>query len=206
MRTVLVAGDRLGLAERLRASGAAVRSVPGPFTSRAATRAAFAAAGPAEVVVHAGFPGAAPVAQPLVETTEADWDARAEAPLRAARYVCQAAFDQFGAAGGRIVLLAATAGLVGEPGFAPLATAAEGVRTFAKTAARQWGDRGVTVNCVAVPVELLGAATDAPVDPPALGRAATGDDVADAIALLAADAAGAITGATITVDGGILMR
>jgi hypothetical protein len=47
MRTMLVAGDRLGLADRLHASGADVLSVPGPFTSRAATRAAFAAAGPA---------------------------------------------------------------------------------------------------------------------------------------------------------------
>src|SRR5262249_8568799 len=151
--------------------GAEIRSVPGPFTSRAATRAAFAEGPPAGVVVYADFPGTAPVAQPLVDTAEADWDAGAEAPLRAARCVCQAAFDHFGERGGRIVLITAVAGLVGESGYAALATAAEGIRTLAKTAARQWGGRGITVNCVAVPLELLGAAVDAPVDPPALDRA-----------------------------------
>jgi len=205
--TVLVAGDRLGLAERLRATGADVRSVPGPFASADAARRAFAVGGSGiDVVLSADFPGATPVAQPLVDTTEADWDARAEAPLRTARYVCQAAFTHLQARGGRIVLVTATAGLVGATGFAPVAAAAEGTRTLAKAAARQWGGRGITVNCVAVPVELLGGAGDVSVDPPALGRPATVEDVAGAIALLAGEGAGAITGATITVDGGIVMR
>ena len=85
------------------------------------------------------------------------------------------------------------------------ATAAEGMRSLAKSAARQWGERGITVNCVAPPLGLLGADTPAAVDRPALGRAPTVEDLAHAIAVLASDAARSITGATIPVDGGVVM-
>jgi NAD(P)-dependent dehydrogenase (short-subunit alcohol dehydrogenase family) len=208
-RVVVITGDRFGLAARLGALGADVTAVPGPFPSRAAVAATFnevaSAHGPIDVVVHAHIPATALRAESLAEMIEGDWEARGEELLRAALFVVQAAFAQLRERGGRIVLLTPTAGLEGAAGFTPIATATEGMRSLAKSAARQWGARGVTVNCLAPPLSLFGADVADPVNPPALGRGPTGEDLARAIALLAGDDALAITGATIPIDGGVVM-
>ena len=207
-RVLVITGDRIGLADRLGALGATVESLSGPFSSGESVESAFAgiaARSRIGAVIHADLPPASVVAEPLAETAEEEWDAKCEAPLRAALFVCQAAFAHLHEHGGRIVLLTPTAGLVGEAGFVPIATAAEGMRSLAKSAARQWGAYGITVNCIAVPLELLGASVPPPVNPPALGRTATVDDVARAITALIARDAAAITGATIPVDGGVVM-
>jgi NAD(P)-dependent dehydrogenase (short-subunit alcohol dehydrogenase family) len=207
-RVLVITGDRIGLADRLRAPGARVEALNEPCSSPELVRSAFAGIAtqsPISAVIHACFPPAAMAGESLAGTTEAAWDARGEEPLRAALFVCQVAFAHLREHGGRIILLTPTAGLVGEPGFVPIATAAEGMRALAKSAARQWGAHGITVNCVAVPLELLGASVTPPVNPPALGRTATVDDVARAITALTSDGAAAITGATIPVDGGVVM-
>jgi 3-oxoacyl-[acyl-carrier protein] reductase len=98
-----------------------------------------------------------------------------------------------------------TAGLTGQAGLVPYVTAVEGIRAMAKSAARQWGRDRITVNCVAPPIELMVEGHDAPAGGP-LGRAPSArQDVAAAIALLAGDQAAFVTGATIVVDGGIVM-
>ena len=207
-RVLVITGDRIGLADRLGALGATVETLNGPFSSAESVESAFAqiaARNPIGAVIHADFPPESVVGEPLTGTDADDWDARCEAPLRAALIVCQAAFAQLREHGGCIILLTPTAGLVGEAGFVPIATAAEGMRSLAKSAARQWGAHGITVNCIAVPLELLGASVPPPVNPPALGRTATVDDIARAITALTARDAAAITGATIPVDGGVVM-
>jgi NAD(P)-dependent dehydrogenase (short-subunit alcohol dehydrogenase family) len=207
---VVITGDRFGLAEHLNALGADVALVPGPFSSRDAVRAAFAevanSTGGIDVVVHASFPPSALVARSLADIAERDWDACGEEPLRAALFVVQAAFAYLRDRGGRIILVTPTAGLEGVAGFVPIAAAAEGMRSLAKSAARQWGAHGITVNCVAPPLSLLGADVADPVNPPALGRAATVEDLARTIALLAGGDAGSITGVTLPVDGGTVMH
>jgi 3-oxoacyl-[acyl-carrier protein] reductase len=84
------------------------------------------------------------------------------------------------------------------------------MRAMAKSAARQWGERGITVNCVAPPVELMAPARGAPdglaLTEPPLGREPDARaDVAPVVALLAAAPAHFVTGATIPVDGGLVM-
>ena len=190
----MITGDRVGLGDHLRALGATV------FDS---FDAPVAASVPIDVAIYA--PAVAPDAQSIAETTEDEWDARGEAQLRAGLSMCQTAFAHLRARGGCIILVTPTAGLVGEAGFVPIATASAGLRSLAKVAARQWGEHGITVNCVAPSLALLGAHVPAPVDPPALGRAATVEDLARTIAVLASDAARSITGATIPVDGGVVM-
>jgi 3-oxoacyl-[acyl-carrier protein] reductase len=206
---MLIAGDRLGLAGHLGALGANVASVSGPFSTRDAVRAGFgevaSAQGPIGVVVHAYFPAPALVARSLADTGESEWGACSEELLRAALFVVQSAFEHLRDRGGRIILLTPTAGLEGGADFVPIATAIEGMRSLAKSAARQWGARGITVNCLAPPLSLLGAAVADPVNPPALGRGPTAEDLARAIAMLAGDDARSITGATIPVDGGVVM-
>jgi 3-oxoacyl-[acyl-carrier protein] reductase len=80
---------------------------------------------------------------------------------------------------------------------------------MAKSAARQWGPHGITVNTVLVPPDLV-----APVlvtlttfnAPPVIGRLPdVRADVVEAIGLFARPTVTGITGSTIIVDGGSVM-
>jgi 3-oxoacyl-[acyl-carrier protein] reductase len=107
------------------------------------------------------------------------------------------------------VLVAPTSGFTGAGGFVPASTAIEGARALAKSAARQWGPQGITVNTVLVPPALVApelvAATTFEASP-AVGRLPDlRDDVAATIAHFAAPTSGGITGATVIVDGGSVM-
>jgi 3-oxoacyl-[acyl-carrier protein] reductase len=218
-RVVLVTAGDTGIGRAialgLEDKHAIVAVVDGDFASFAQAEATFArareAAGPLDAVVHAFVDPDALTTQSLAETTETDWDHRCEAMLRAALYCCRAAGRELSARGGRLVVVTPTIALTGAAGLVPYATAVEGMRAMAKSAARQWGEWGITVNCVAPPVELLApAGAHAPsglaLAEPALGRAPDPrTDVAPVVALLAADAAHLVTGATIPVDGGVVM-
>src|SRR5204862_6561468 len=98
----------------------------------------------------------------------------------------QEAFSSFGGDGGRIIFVMPSLSLVGAVGLVPLTTALEGVRALAKSAARQWADHGITVNCVVGDIELR-------------------EEIAGVVGFLASEAGGAITGQTIVVDGGSMM-
>ncbi len=50
---------------------------------------------------------------------------------------------------GRIINFVSSAGFKGEPGLADYNATKEGIRALTKTAAREWGEHGITVNCVA---------------------------------------------------------
>ncbi len=146
------------------------------------------------------------VRTPVVELDEVDWELRGEALLRAALHDCRRAYAALRGRGGRIVLVTPTIAIVGADGFAPAAMAFEGMRTLAKTAARQWGHLGITANCVAPSLDAFGIAhdVDGPVVP-ALGRVPTMTDVARVVASLLGDAGAAVTGTTVIVDGGVVM-
>ncbi len=182
------------------------------FESPAETATAFARAaaelGGLNLVVHAVVEPAALVPTSLVDTDEDLWDAAAEAPLRAALWSCQAALPHLAERGGTIVLVTPTLAMTGAAGLVAYATAVDGQRALAKSAARLWGAHGIRVNCVAPPVEAMadgsaGGADESGVNRAALGRAPDPrGDVAPVIALLASDAGHFVTGATLAVDGG----
>jgi len=85
---------------------------------------------------------------------------------------------------------------------------------IARTLARALGADGITVNCVAPGLTPTPAAVaDTPPEAfaqvrarQAIDRSLTPDDVAATVAFLASDAAGAITGQTLCVDGGLVLR
>lgn len=168
--------------------------------------------GPVSLVVHVDVPAAATRPAPLLEVDDAGWDERCEALVRATLLTFQAAHAQL-VDGGALVLVGPTIALGGAAGLAPWAAAAEAQRVMAKVAARRWGARGIRVNVVSVPPEVL---TDDP-DPStsqagrtkaaaALGDAAASPEAAAALVRLAAgsDARG-LTGATLVADGGRVM-
>jgi 3-oxoacyl-[acyl-carrier protein] reductase len=127
---------------------------------------------------------------------------RALVSLQAARTV----LSQAGV--GRVVMITATAGVSGAANAVALVAAVEGARSMAKSAARQWGALGISVNCVSVPLGLLAPthASETGFLPPA--AIPSDDPVADAaraVEFLAGPGAHGISGATLVVDGGAVM-
>jgi 3-oxoacyl-[acyl-carrier protein] reductase len=114
---------------------------------------------------------------------------------------------------GRIVAVASASGLVGQAGQTNYAAAKGGLVAFCKSLAREAAGFGVTVNAVApgfVATDLLARMPAAKLAEALagvpLGRAGTPEEVAAAIAFLASDEASYLTGQTLGVDGGLVMR
>ena len=147
------------------------------------------------------------IAKPFVELTDADFDAAWEQPMRQAIV----AFQQAHRAGHtRIIALVPTVGMSGAPRLAHTAATAEAIRVMVKSAARQWGSEGITVNCIAVAPELFGIDASVvgavSIAPAAFAtRGSVIDDVVPLILLVGSADAHHLTGATLTADGGVWM-
>lgn len=155
-------------------------------------------------IVHLVTPGG--TSAPLVELDGPGWEARCEAIILEALHVLQAGHRAFRARGGHIVVVVPNIGIAGCAELVPYVTAVEAVRALAKSAARQWGQLGVVIGTLVVPLGVL--RSEAPelvrLAPPAAGRAATLDEIANAVSFLASAGPGA-TGTTMIVDGGSVM-
>jgi 3-oxoacyl-[acyl-carrier protein] reductase len=106
----------------------------------------------------------------------------------------------------RIVVVVPTTGMSGGAEYAAVSAAAEAMRVLVKSAARQWGRLGVTVNAVALAPEAFGV--DASVSGPVsiAPRALEGDvDPLATVSFLCSDAARHVTGQTFVCDGGLWM-
>ncbi len=113
---------------------------------------------------------------------------------------------------GRIISLSSVAGVMGNAGQSNYAASKAGLIGLTKTIARELAKKNVTANCIA-PGFIITEMTDKlpqPVKDAAkqiipLRRFGTVDDVAKAVAFLASDEAGYITGQVLCVDGGMAM-
>ena len=156
---------------------------------------------------------------PLEEVTESDMDLLFDTGPKGALWLMQAALPHFIERGrGRIVNMATGMGITGAPGYGPYAASNEAIRSLTRTAAREWGRHGVTVNCVlpaSVAHRMPAAGSDpareaafaAMYDDHPLGRDGDAEtDIAPVVAFLLSDASRYVTGETIGADGGGVMR
>lgn len=113
---------------------------------------------------------------------------------------------------GRIINISSVAGLYGNAGQFNYSAAKAGIIGMTKTTAKELGSRGITCNAVA-PGFVKTPMTDVLKEEYkaeilksiALGRLGDPEDIADAVAFLASDRAGYITGQVLEVSGGMSM-
>lgn len=113
---------------------------------------------------------------------------------------------------GRIVNFVSASGLRGEPGLGDYNATKEGIRALTKTAAREWGRDGITVNCIAPGALSKRGQEFIERDPaeherrnaqkciPRLGDPEA--DIAPVAVFLASDESRFVTGQTMFADGG----
>jgi len=145
--------------------------------------------------------------RPLAAMDDDEFARAWELPVLATLWCLQGGFRAFGGHPGRVVVVLPTTAMAGSGGAAVAAAAAEAQRLLAKSAARQWGPAGVTVNCVATGTAALGG-RPLPGEGLGLARAALDLDltaVGDLIVSLLGPGARALTGATLCADGGLWM-
>jgi 3-oxoacyl-[acyl-carrier protein] reductase len=149
--------------------------------------------------------------QLLLRMKRDDWDAVIQTNLTASFLLCQAALKpMLKQRAGRVIAVSSVVGQMGNAGQANYAASKAGLIGFCKSAAREVGSRGITVNVVApglIETDMTrGLTHDTRGDCEtriALGRLGTPADVEHAVCFLSSDEASYITGHVLAVNGGM---
>ena len=113
---------------------------------------------------------------------------------------------------GRIINISSVAGVMGQAGSSNYAASKAGLIGMTKSIAREIGKKNVTANCIApgfIMTEMTAGLPDAVKEAAMqwipVRKFGTVEDVAKAVAFLAGDDTGYITGQVLGVDGGMAM-
>jgi 3-oxoacyl-[acyl-carrier protein] reductase len=145
--------------------------------------------------------------------SEDDWDAVLDTNLKSAFLVTKAVLrSMLRQHAGRIVNITSISGVMGNAGQANYSASKAGLIGLTRSIAREVASRSITCNAIAAGVidteiwqGVPQAAIDAMMHLVPAGRKGTPEDIAEATAFLASDAASYITGQVLHVDGGMVM-
>ena len=211
-------GDRVAVTYRSApppdAEAEGLLAVPCDVTDLAQVEAAFATVeaelGPVEVLVsNAGITADMLVLRMAEDDFSRVLDANLTGGYRVAK---RAVTKMMRARWGRIVFVSSVVGATGQAGQANYAASKAGLVGFARSLAREFASRQITVNVVApgpVATDMIDAVDDkhrAAIESAVpLGRFGAPEEIAATIVFLASDAAAYTTGAVVPVDGGLGM-
>jgi NAD(P)-dependent dehydrogenase (short-subunit alcohol dehydrogenase family) len=153
------------------------------------------------------------IRKPALDVTWDDWNLILDTNLRGSFFVAQAvARRMIPRRYGRIINIGSVTSVAGYAGLAPYGASRGGIRQLTMSLADDWGQHGITVNCLAPGwfrtdqnkvlyedkqwVEYL-------CDRIPLKRPGRPDDLDAALIFLAAESSRYVTGQTLLVDGGI---
>jgi NAD(P)-dependent dehydrogenase (short-subunit alcohol dehydrogenase family) len=156
----------------------------------------------------------------LTETSEEDWDTQHSVNLKGVFLGCKYAIPAMLRKGkGAIVNVASVLGIVGDPDLAAYCATKGGILALTRAAALGYGPQGIRINSICpgdVDTHLLRDYFNSKPDPLAareevgthyaLRRVSSPDEIAKCICFLASDEASFMTGATMTVDGGLTVK
>lgn len=181
--------------------------------ARRVARDAIAALGGLDILVCTA---AMLLRKPALEITDDEWQRLHTVNLHASFALAQEAVRDMAPRGqGRIVMVSSVNQWTPNPGLAAYAASKAGMMQMARTLALELAPAGITVNLIApgtIETDLNRAALADPawraqklalIPMARIGRA---EDVAAAALFLAGNGAAYVTGATITVDGGLELR
>ena len=149
----------------------------------------------------------------LMSMKEEEWDTVINTNLKSVYTVTRAALrGMLKSRWGRIINITSVVGLTGQAGQSNYAASKAGIIGFTKSLAREVASRNITVNAVApgfIPTALTDVLNEEQrstiLRNTPLGRMGTPEEIAWAVAFLAAERSGFITGQVLTVDGGLVM-
>jgi len=149
----------------------------------------------------------------LLRISPEDWDVVVQTNLKGAYNTCRAALrPMLRQKSGRIINITSVVGIVGTAGQTNYAASKAGLIGFTKSLAKEVASRNITVNAVApgfIVTDLTDVLTEEyrkqVLETIPLKRFGEAEDIAEAVAYFATDAARYVTGHVLQVDGGLAM-
>ncbi len=223
--TARTTGELEDVVGKIRAAGGTALAFPADLADRAVPSKLVAdvqrALGPVEILVNNAGVGSSSNPRPVVEFDDAFWDQTLAINLTAPYLLCKAVLPgMLERRRGRIITIASVNGKIGSLHGAAYAASKHGVLGLTRTLAQEVAGQGIAVNAICPgPVHTVMndrriaydarrrgvAVKDLEAGLTPLGRRLEPEEIAPLAVYLASDAAAAVIGQAINIDGGVLM-